>query len=312
MTKPVCIAASLFSLLLIAGTAYAEDLSAVYVQEGNKCYAVKNYDQAIVYYDAAAQVNPNNWQIYQSIGNCYYAKGWIQEALTSYQKALKFNPDNPQLSKFAKSLQARVDKLKKEAAQIPVYTGNRRKVFELRPGWGLAIDPNSGYDLGLGGVLSCFYVPQENTGIGLILQGYAFENTSAPVTTYLTQSLTQGNETITTKSSTANLELLLGLKYKLEAEEVKPYLVGGIGIADLMQRTVTTYSYQNGNPYNGPSPPSLSSGSSLLAAVLIGGGIDIPADKDLNLYVEVIINVVTDFNASAQYIPVEAGLSFGL
>ncbi|HVZ79400.1 MAG TPA: tetratricopeptide repeat protein [bacterium] len=95
-------------LFLVAVRASAQDQSNAYYQAGNTLYGQKSYDQAIRYYQAAVQVNPNFWQADQGMGNCYYAKGDKANALASYQRALAINPNNPQLSTFVQSLQAQM------------------------------------------------------------------------------------------------------------------------------------------------------------------------------------------------------------
>ena len=98
-----------FSILSFLSTfGHAQDRSDPYYQAGNTLYGQKNYDQAIRYYQAALQLNPNKWEADQGMGNCYYAKGDKTNALASYQKALAINPNNPGLASFVQTLQTQV------------------------------------------------------------------------------------------------------------------------------------------------------------------------------------------------------------
>src|ERR1700722_948327 len=83
------------------GTGLAQGPSAqAYDQAGNQLYSAQNYDQAILYYKAAVQLDPNNWPAYQGLGNCDYAKGDKPGALANYNHALSLNPNNALLSQF--------------------------------------------------------------------------------------------------------------------------------------------------------------------------------------------------------------------
>ena len=96
---------SLFLTLALPTLSPAQDNSAQYYQSANTAYSQQNYDQALRYYKAAVQQNPQMWQAYQGLGNCYYAKGDKASALTNYQQSLQINPNNPQLSQFVQTLQ---------------------------------------------------------------------------------------------------------------------------------------------------------------------------------------------------------------
>ncbi len=99
--------AALILLAGLAGSARAQDASGQTLSAANMAYGAKNYDQAIIDYQAVLQANPNSWQAYQGLGNCYYVKGDSATALMNYQKSLALNPNNPHLASLAQSMQAK-------------------------------------------------------------------------------------------------------------------------------------------------------------------------------------------------------------
>src|SRR5581483_183556 len=165
--KQLRLAVAVFLFILgLARVSAAQDQSAQYLQAGNTLYSQKNYDQAIRYYQAAVQFNPNSWQAYQGMGGCYYAKGDNANALTNYQKSLDLNPNNPQVSQF-------VTYLKSQSAAPPLPGGSSTatvsskpaasagassKNFELNVGPGVAIDSGGSEGLGIGGSVSGFFM----------------------------------------------------------------------------------------------------------------------------------------------------------
>lgn len=81
--------------------------AADYYNAGLQLYNAQNYTQAIQYFSAALQVDPNNTAALQGRANCYYAQGQYQQALDDYQKVQAISP-NPQLASMIQSLQAKV------------------------------------------------------------------------------------------------------------------------------------------------------------------------------------------------------------
>jgi tetratricopeptide (TPR) repeat protein len=78
----------------------ANNAGAQYLAWGNKLYSQRQYAQAIRYYNAAIQKNPNDSKAYQGLGNCYYALKDKQNAVLSYRRALQLNPGNTGLRSF--------------------------------------------------------------------------------------------------------------------------------------------------------------------------------------------------------------------
>jgi tetratricopeptide (TPR) repeat protein len=86
----------------IARAATAED----YYKAGLTLTQQNQHEQAIKYYQAAVQLDPNHWQAQQAMGTSYYQMGKKPEALTAFDASLKIHPDNPQLKAFADSLRS--------------------------------------------------------------------------------------------------------------------------------------------------------------------------------------------------------------
>lgn len=83
-----------------------------YYAAGLHLYQQRQYGQAVLYFNAAVQVDPNNWQAYQALGSGYYAEGDSARALNAYEKSLSLHP-NPQLQAFD-------DQLRQKNSQAPV------------------------------------------------------------------------------------------------------------------------------------------------------------------------------------------------
>jgi tetratricopeptide (TPR) repeat protein len=94
-------------LVFIAATPSFSATSAEYYQAGLKLYSAQNYAQAVQYFGAAIQLDPNNAAALQGRANCYYAQGQYQNALADYQKVLSLNPSNTQLAGFIEQVKAK-------------------------------------------------------------------------------------------------------------------------------------------------------------------------------------------------------------
>jgi hypothetical protein len=308
----ICIGSTGFSL--------ADDNSLQYYQAGNTFYSQKNYDQAIRYYQAAVQMNPKSWKAYQGLGNCYYAKGDKAKALTNYQKALDINPNNPQLTLFVQNLRSQLGSAppqqagnsKVQAMNNSLAWASSEKNFELNVGLGIAID-TGGSGVAFGGSAGGYYMMDSQLGFGGMIHFYSFGWSDTIPGGYRTQSGTWGNEIETDSNNAGCLEIVAALKYKLESgEDLTPYLVGGLGIVDIIYSSSTTYNLENGPPlwdiYN-----NTSSSSSQIYPVVEGGvGVEITAGKDLNIFGETRIDLIIGNGATETYIPIDAGLSFNL
>lgn len=98
----------LVAVLFLASSAALAATAVDYYNAGLQFYTAKNYAQAIQYFTAALNMDPNNAGALQSRGNCYYQQGDYQNALADYQKTLALTPNNTQLATFVQTLQAKV------------------------------------------------------------------------------------------------------------------------------------------------------------------------------------------------------------
>src|SRR5258708_38956989 len=93
-------------MLSMAQSAFAVT-SDDYYKAGLKLYSAQNYAQAVQYFGAAIQLDPNNTAALQGRANCYYAQGQYQNALADYQKVLEMNPSNIQLANFVEQVKVK-------------------------------------------------------------------------------------------------------------------------------------------------------------------------------------------------------------
>lgn len=285
------------SFLILNNPGLAQDQSGAYYQAGNTLYGQKNYDQAIRYYQAAVQVNPQMWQADQGLGNCYYAKGDKATALASYQKALDINPNNPQLAGFVQSLRSQVTTSSATSTGAAVAPAGQTstgtsKNLELDFGAGAGLASNVSFDglsgdfgFGFGGKARGLFLISPDLGLGGTLGFYTFSKSYPGSTTSIT---------------TSSLEITGSAKYKFDAGGIKPYLIGGLGISML--------SAGSGSGSASETDP----------IIQVGGGAEIPGGNDMSFFAEVKYDMILGGgqnggpSATYSYIPVEVGVAFGL
>lgn len=298
----------------------AQDATA-YCQAANGLYAAKNYSQALRYYDAAVQTDPNMWQAYQGLGNCYYALGDKAKAVSNYQRCLSLNRDNPQLSAFVDSLRAQMKaeesapKEKYSAAEtkriLRTASGESGAYFEAGPSAGVAQESYFGLGPGAGG--NAFYFFDPYFGIGGMVHLYFFGTAFTQSGIYTTQSLTQGTYTQKISEGLSCLEIVPCLKYKFEGGNFKPYLVGGLGLTFLSASYSTSTNYQNGTPYNYQyySSPGISR-TQIDPTLIAGIGLEYALERETKIFLEARFDDISDKYRSESYIPIEGGVNFQL
>ena len=79
-------------LILISSTAFANPQD--HLKTANDFYAEGNYEEAIVIYQKILAEDNISTDIYYNLGNCYYKTDNIPNAILNYEKALKLKPDN--------------------------------------------------------------------------------------------------------------------------------------------------------------------------------------------------------------------------
>jgi hypothetical protein len=96
----------LLGLILILGSQalFAAPTSDEYLDAANKLFQEKNFDKALIYYQASAQTDPQNWKAYEALGNCELSLGQRENAINDFQKSLNINPKNPPLQTLMNKL----------------------------------------------------------------------------------------------------------------------------------------------------------------------------------------------------------------
>ncbi len=69
-----------------------KDAVAVYVNRGNDYAKKGQYDEAILNYNKALEINPRYALAYYNRGNAYDEKGQYDQAISDFTKALEINP----------------------------------------------------------------------------------------------------------------------------------------------------------------------------------------------------------------------------
>ncbi|MCF6148503.1 MAG: tetratricopeptide repeat protein [Candidatus Kuenenia sp.] len=64
-------------------------------KKGLSFFNQKKYDDAIVEFKKALEVNPNHYEARYDLGMAYYAKGMIDESLAELKRAIELNPKEP-------------------------------------------------------------------------------------------------------------------------------------------------------------------------------------------------------------------------
>lgn len=350
MRKIVSKSAVFFLFFSLAALSQAQDKAMPYYTAGNNFYSQQNYDQAIRYYQYAAQLNPNLWQAYQGLGNSYYAKGDKASALTNYQKALAINPNNPQLSSFTQSLQAQVGSSPAlpansgmaagTAATSP--SGGARPELDIMAGANMVLSSGGayglpaseisaagfagGYGLGFGGGAGVYFPVDKSIMIGGNAAFYAYG------TSYTSSTGVPGvyNYATTISNNQSNIEIAAAGKMRFEGKDIQPYLLGGLGFSMVQSSGSVTEVETITGGTTITSGYVLPSGSAFSPMVQLGGGLQFPMGNNMNFFGELKFNIL--FVGGATYtvsaggynfqeaipgytfieVPINIGLNFGL
>lgn len=295
------------TLMGLAGSVSAQT-AAQYIAAGNQSYAAKDYAKGAQYYQAATQMDPNSAAGYQGLGNCEYMLGKNSEALAAYEKALNLSPNNAQLSGFVQSLRAKVGASAPAAAATPAATqaiimaanpGSQSK-FELDLSGGIAF---SSGQTGFGGGGGGFFSLGGGIGLGARVNFYTFSS--------------GGSGYGYSASASVNfLEALASAKYRFDIPGFHPYILAGVGIADLM----TSVSVSGGGVSVGGSS------SAIDPMIDIGGGVEFPMGTNMNFFGQLKYSMVfipgqtvttaygsyTAPGGTSTYLPLEVGINFDL
>ena len=97
-----------FLLLIPVRTWAQNDHYPQYIEMGNQALAAEKFDLAIDYFTSAIEDKDDCWQAYVGLGTCYYYKKKYKDALVNYEKALKINPQNQDLTRFVQNLRLKL------------------------------------------------------------------------------------------------------------------------------------------------------------------------------------------------------------
>lgn len=297
-----------------------QDRALPYYKAGNQLYSQKKYDDALKYYGAAVELDPNYWQAYQGEGNCYYAKGEKAQSISYYQKSLYLHKDNPGLKAFVDSLRAEVGKEEEKRQETPEdrnltnyirrSSGITDEGMELVTTLGTSLSgPRDQFSLG-GGV-ACYYMFDLNFGLGGAARFYYFSVSTSQQYPYSSSS-GYGTETDTTTDTLQCFGLYPSLKYKFDGTWLKPYVLGGPALAFLSAGESTSYSYDSGPPAYQPSPTSSNSGSGIFLGWEFGGGLEVSIDPKFKIVLESRVEGILSKYGSATFLPIELGANFAL
>jgi hypothetical protein len=147
----------------------------------------------------------------------------------------------------------------------------------------------------------------KNLALGVMTGFYTFSQGS---------SASYGGTTATASASINFLEGLASVRYRFDGTSLKPFLVGGAGVA-LMMQSVSASS--------GTTSVSASA-SQMNPMIAIGGGVEIPGGSNMSFFGQAKYSMVfvpgvtqtiggttvTTGGGTSSYIPVEVGINFSL
>lgn len=293
---------------------YAAATSDQYLAAGNTLYQQKNYDRAVLYYKAAIQMDPNNAAAHTRLANTYYLLGQKPQALVEYKAALALNPNNAQLANFVQRLDAQLN----SAPAQPSYTAPQPsyspvKSFDLNAGLGIA-SGGEGWGLGIGGTVSGYVPLEKGFELGGSIGVYDFSYSSATTVVDDEYGFDIGSQTTTDNESLLAIEVLASGKYVFDGNGIKPYLVGGAGLALLSESTSETVVTTVNPPYNsyyaGGTTNTSSSSSSTNPMLQVGAGLSLSLGTSLSGFAEVKYSMVIGSGGTWSYIPFNVGLGF--
>ncbi len=292
--------------------------AAAYYNYGNQLYAAKDYAKAVSYYKYATQLDPTNAAAFQGLGNAYYQSGDKSNALAAYQQAKTLNPSNTQLDPVINYLQTQVSATPPMPAtttegnsQLSNKNADKKLDVDVHAGFGLGT--NSGYGFGFGGGAGAFYMLDKSLGLGADAGFYTFGLGSA--------SGSSGGTTVSVSASQSFFEIAACGKYVMEGDSLRPFLFGGVGIADAI-------SSVSGSASGSVTGSGSESSSEVDPLIVLGGGFNIPAGQNMDFFARVKVSIVmvpgvavtnaysggttTVGGGTVMYIPVEGGLAFNM
>lgn len=106
----------ILSILSLQMSAQADSLYK-YIQQGNKAYTENEFEKAIMAYETIIQNGYSSAELYYNLGNAYYRTENYKLAILNYERALRLSPDDENIKtnlEFAKNhIQDRIDEIPK-------------------------------------------------------------------------------------------------------------------------------------------------------------------------------------------------------
>jgi tetratricopeptide (TPR) repeat protein len=104
----------IFSILSLQISAQADSLYK-YIEQGNKAYTENEFEKAIMAYETVIQNGYSAAELYYNLGNAYYRTKNYKSAILNYERALRLAPDDENIKtnlEFAKNhIQDRIEEI---------------------------------------------------------------------------------------------------------------------------------------------------------------------------------------------------------
>jgi tetratricopeptide (TPR) repeat protein len=84
-------------LFFIAGLEASQSGTRHYFEQGNQAYREANYPGALEWYHKIEAAGFQSSQVYYNMGNCYYKLNQVGRAILYYEKALKLRPEDAEI-----------------------------------------------------------------------------------------------------------------------------------------------------------------------------------------------------------------------
>ncbi|MCF6242569.1 MAG: tetratricopeptide repeat protein [Bacteroidales bacterium] len=106
----------IFSVLSLSSIAQPDSLYK-YIEQGNKAYIENEFEKAILAYETVIQNGYSAAELYYNLGNAYYRTKNYKAAILNYERALRLAPDDENIKtnlEFAKNhIQDRIEEIPK-------------------------------------------------------------------------------------------------------------------------------------------------------------------------------------------------------
>ncbi len=88
----------ILTAILIGNNQLLASTSPLLFKKANELYRGKQYDQSIALYDSILKENKTNYLVYYNLGNSHFKQGNIADAILNYERAKTLNPDDEDIN----------------------------------------------------------------------------------------------------------------------------------------------------------------------------------------------------------------------